>query len=164
MKIKLHKTLNDLSKTVRRKSIQLLNQRLADAIDLGLQAKQAHWNVKGPHFIALHGLFDTVADEVEQMTDEIAERAVALGGIAEGTVQCVRNCSKLPAYPLNTTSGNAHVELLAHAVSLVGASVRSSIDESTRAGDADTADLFTGVSRQLDKLLWLIEAHTQAKE
>src|SRR5882672_6903694 len=101
MKSKLHPTQNNLRDQTRRAMIELLNQHLADVLDLGLQAKQAHWNVKGPNFIALHELFDKVADELEEFTDDVAERAVELGGTAQGTVQVVSKRSRLSAYPLN---------------------------------------------------------------
>ena len=142
--------------------VDLLNSRLADAIDLQLQTKQAHWNVKGPNFIALHELFDRIADEVEGHVDEMAERITALGGIAEGTVQAVGGRSRLDAYPLGIAEGRAHLEALAAAFARFGKSVRKAIDESAKAGDADTSDLFTGVSRDVDKSLWLLEAHLQA--
>jgi len=141
--------------------IALLNQHLADAIDLGLQAKQAHWNIKGANFIALHELFDKVADEVEEFTDEIAERAVELGGFALGTIQIVSKNSHLSGYPLDITSGERHVEALSSALAKFGKSVRTAIDAASDADDADTADLFTQVSRSVDKLLWQVEAHAQ---
>jgi starvation-inducible DNA-binding protein len=144
--------------------IDLLNQQLADVLDLGLQAKQAHWNVKGPHFIGLHELFDRIAEALEKFADDIAERAVELGGVAHGTVQVVAKRSRLAAYPLNIASGKEHVAALSGALARFGASVRAAIDTAGRAGDADTADLFTEASRGVDKLLWLIEAHAQAKE
>src|SRR5437879_10045936 len=112
MKMKLHKTKNDLREKTRRAMIDLLNQELADVLDLGLQAKQAHWNVKGPHFIGLHELFDKVAEELEEFTDDIAERAVELGGIAQGTIQVVSKRARLSAYPLNLASGQEHVAAL----------------------------------------------------
>src|SRR6516225_1361932 len=112
MKAIIHKTQNDLSKKARGKAIELLNANLAMIIDLGLQAKQAHWNVKGPHFIGLHELFDKVAVELEELTDEIAERAIALGGVALGTIQIVARQSRLPAYPLNLASGEKHIAAL----------------------------------------------------
>jgi starvation-inducible DNA-binding protein len=144
--------------------IDLLNRQLADALDLGLQAKQAHWNVKGPHFIGLHELFDKVAEELEEFTDDIAERAVELGGVALGTIQIVSRDSRLKAYPLNLVSGREHVAALSGALAQFGTTTRSAIDTAAKAGDADTADLFTEVSRGVDKLLWFVEAHTQAKE
>ena len=164
MKTKLHPTRIDLPETVRRKVIDLLNQHLADVLDLRLQAKQAHWNVKGPHFIALHGLFDKLAEELEQFADDIAERAVALGGVAMGTSQVISKQSRLSAYPVNLSSGKDHVEAMADRLAEFGKSVRAAIDVATRLGDADTADLFTGVSRSVDKLLWLVEAHLQTTE
>ena len=142
--------------------IELLNQRLADMIDLHLQAKQAHWNVKGPSFIALHELFDDVAEETDEQADTIAERVTALGGEAEGSLQVVSKQSKLKPYPLHLKTGKEHVEALSDALAAAGKSIRAAIDQSNELGDADTADLFTGISRELDKKLWFVEAHLQA--
>ena len=164
MKPTLLKTQNNLPEPIRRKSIDLLNQQLADVLDLGLQAKQAHWNVKWPHFIGLHELFDKVAEELEEFTDDIAERAVELGGVALGTIQIVSKNSRLSAYPLDLTSGQKHVAALSGALAKFGTTTRAAIDTAAKAGDADTADLFTEVSRGVDKLLWFVEAHLQAKE
>ena len=143
--------------------ISLLNQQLADIIDLGLEIKQAHWNVKGPHFIGLHELFDRAAEQLEEFTDEIAERAVELGGFALGTIQAVSKNSRLTAYPLDLASGHGHVAALSDAFARFGATTRAAIDMAGKAGDADTADLFTEVSRGVDKLLWMVEAHLQSK-
>jgi len=160
----LHKTQNDLPEEARRGAVELLNQHLADVLDLGLQAKQAHWNVKGPNFIALHELFDKIAEQLEELTDDIAERAVALGGVAQGTLQIVSKNSRLAAYPLNVASGKGHVAALSSALATFGASARSTIESASELGDADTADLFTEVSRAIDKLLWLVEAHMQSRD
>jgi starvation-inducible DNA-binding protein len=157
----MHPTRIDLSAKTRTRVVDLLNARLADAIDLQLQAKQAHWNVKGPNFIALHELFDKVAAELGGHVDDMAERITALGGIAEGTVQAVAGRSRLEPYPLALSEGRAHLEALAGALARFGKSVRKGIDEAGKAGDADTSDLFTGVSRAVDKNLWLVEAHLQ---
>ena len=162
--VRLVPTQNSLRKPLRRAMIDLLNQQLADVLDLGLQAKQAHWNVKGPHFVGLHELFDKVAEELEEFTDEIAERAVELGGAALGTIQIVVRQSRLPAYRLNLSSGKEHIDALSGALAKFGASTRTAIDTASQAGDADTSDLFTQVSRGVDKLLWLVEAHAQAKD
>jgi starvation-inducible DNA-binding protein len=159
MKTKLNPTRNNLPEETRRAMVELLNQNLADAIDLGLQAKQAHWNVKGPNFVSLHELFDKVAEEVEEFTDELAERAVELGGFALGTLQVVSKQSRLPAYALDLTRGARHVEALSGALARFGAAVRASIDTASDASDADTTDLFTQISRAADKLLWQVEAH-----
>ena len=160
----MHATRNDLPAATREKVIALLNQNLADTIDLGLQAKQAHWNVKGPSFIALHKLFDEVAEEAEEGIDEIAERITALGGIADGTLQTVAKRTRVAPYPTDISKGLEHVAKLADALAAVGKNARAAIDESDKLGDKDTADLFTGISRGLDKMLWFVEAHLQAKE
>jgi starvation-inducible DNA-binding protein len=156
----MYETLNDLPKPARKALVKLLNDRLAEAIDLQLQAKQAHWNVKGPNFVGLHELFDRVADAAREYVDLIAERGVALGGTAEGTVQIVSRRSKLPEYPL-AAEWAAHVDAMSATLSSFGKVARRAIDESTDLKDADTADLFTEVSRGIDKLLWMVEAHAQ---
>ena len=160
----MNPTKNDIPAEKRSSLAQLLNERLADLIDLQLQAKQAHWNVKGPTFIALHELFDSVSEETEEFVDTVAERIVALGGIAEGTISAVGKRTKLPAYPVNITSGRDHVDALSTALAAVGKAVRAAIDRATELGDADTADLFTGVSRDIDKKLWFVEAHLQGEK
>jgi len=157
----MHKTKNDISKTNREKLVALLNQSLADASDLKSQAKQAHWNVKGMSFIALHELFDQVAKEVEAMTDDIAERITSLGGTAMGTVRLAAENSSLSEYPHEITDGTAHVDALSTALADFGKKVRANIDKTDKIGDADTADLYTEVSRNIDKLLWFVEAHIQ---
>ncbi len=158
----MHSTKNDIPAEKRATLALLLNERLADLIDLGLQAKQAHWNVKGPNFIALHTLFDDVAEEIEEYIDTAAERIVAIGGTAEGTVAVVGKRTNLPAYPVNISSGRDHVEAFSTALATVGKTVRASIDKATEVGDTDTADLFTELSRGLDKSLWFVEAHLLA--
>jgi len=156
-----YETENDLPRNTRTEVIGIVNQRLADAIDLQIQLKQAHWNVKGPHFIGLHELFDKIAEEVENYVDMIAERVVQLGGIAEGTVRTAAARSRLEEYPLDIAAGAAHVEAVARALSTFGREARMTIDETDGLDDADTADLFTEVSRGIDKWLWFVEAHTQ---
>jgi starvation-inducible DNA-binding protein len=158
----MHETMNDLPKADRVEIIALLNQRLADAVDLESQAKQAHWNIKGPHFIGLHKLFDEVYEEVGEYVDLIAERAVQLGGVALGTVRVAAERSRLEEYPLDISEGALHVEALAKALSSFGREARLAIGETDDLGDADTSDLFTEVSRGTDKLLWMLEAHMQA--
>ncbi len=157
----MHKTKNDISKANREKIVALLNQSLADAADLRSQAKQAHWNVKGMNFIALHELFDQVATEVETMVDDIAERITSLGGTAMGTVRLAAENSSLSEYPHEITDGTAHVDALSTALADFGKKARANIDKTDKIGDADTADLYTEVSRNIDKLLWFVEAHIQ---
>ncbi|HEY2676888.1 MAG TPA: DNA starvation/stationary phase protection protein Dps [Steroidobacteraceae bacterium] len=159
----MYKTKIDLSEKVRRNVIVILNDRLADAIDLQSQVKQAHWNVKGPNFIALHELFDKISDVVFEQIDEIAERVTSLGGTAEGTVAVAAKRSKLKNYPLSITAGKDHLFYLSTQLAAFGKAVRAGIADTDELGDADTADLFTGISRDLDKYLWFIEAHLQDK-
>src|SRR5258708_14976205 len=129
MKTKLHETRNDLQAKTRHAMIELLNQQLADVLDLGLQAKQAHWNVKGPHFIGLHELFDKVAEELEEFTDVIAERAVELGGIALGTIQVVSQNSRFKAYPVGLVSGREHNSALSGALAKFRAEAPQATDD-----------------------------------
>ncbi len=160
--MELHNTKIDLAKGKREKIVEILNQSLADAIDLKSQAKQAHWNVKGPSFIALHELFDQVATEADVYIDDIAERVTSLGGTALGTIRVAADRSSLSEYPHEITDGTAHVDALSTALADFGKAARKNIDKTDELGDADTADLYTGISRGVDKLLWFVEAHNQA--
>ncbi len=157
----MHPTHNDLPEGVRAKVCALLNERLADAIDLQTQAKQAHWNVKGPTFFALHQLFDQIHGDVAEYVDLLAERAVQLGATAEGTARAVARRSALPDYPLQITSGPDHVAALTEALAAFGKLARKAIAAADEWGDADTADIFTEISRGADKWLWMVEAHAQ---
>src|SRR5262245_24234485 len=155
----MFKTKNDLPEEIRAKAVEILNARLADCIDLQTQTKQAHWNVKGPNFIALHGLFDSINEEVEDYVDDIAERAVQLGGVAEGTARMAAKRWTLAEYPAKAADGRGHIEALSSALASFGATARKGIDQANELGDLDTADLFTEVSRGIDKWLWMVEAH-----
>ena len=146
----MYETENDLPKPARTELNALINQRLADAIDLQMQLKQAHWNVKGPSFIGLHELFDKVDEAVESYVDMIAERIVQLGGIAEGTARVAAARSRLDEYPLSLADGLAHVEAVARALSTFGHEVRNTINEADELDVAATADLFTEISREVD--------------
>src|SRR5712671_4162838 len=158
---RLYPTRNDLPETARREVVGLLNQRLADAIDLQTQCKQAHWNVKGPTFIALHKLFDEINADVEAYVDLIAERIVQLGGIAEGTVGVVADRSSLVDYPLALSTGAEHVAALSDALAAFGRTARVGIEEMNELEDAGSADILTEISRGVDKWLWFVEAHQQ---
>jgi len=154
-------TKNDLPEDSRSEAIGLLNQRLADAIDLQTQCKQAHWNVKGPAFIALHKLFDEINEEVEEYVDLLAERIVQLGGIAEGTIGVVADRSTLVDYPLKLSIGAEHVAALSDALAMFGRTMRVGIEEMNELEDAGSADILTEISRGVDKWLWMVEAHLQ---
>jgi starvation-inducible DNA-binding protein len=155
----MHKTKNDLPEKTRTEVITILNARLADSIDLMHQAKQAHWNVKGPSFIALHKLFDEIVDAAEEAMDLIAERVVQLGGTAEGTIQVAAKRSALREYRLDISADRDHAEALSSTLAAFGKGVRQAIDQSDKLGDKDTADIFTEISRDADKYLWFVEAH-----
>src|ERR1700757_3566169 len=141
----MFRTKNDLSEATRSKAVNLLNARLADAIDLQTQTKQAHWNVKGPNFIALHELFDKINEDVEDYVDDIAERAVQLGGVAEGTARVVAERAVVAEAPANAGDARSHVEALSSALAAFGKAARKAIGEANELGDLDTADLFTEV-------------------
>ncbi|MEW9805519.1 DNA starvation/stationary phase protection protein Dps [Mesorhizobium sp. ZMM04-5] len=157
-------TRNDLKSNTRTASIELLNARLADAIDLALATKQAHWNIKGPHFIAVHEMLDGFRTELDGHVDILAERAVQLGGTAHGTSQVVAKVTALKPYPTDIHATKDHLAALIDRYAVVAKSVRAAIDEADEAGDAGTADIFTAFSRALDKSLWFLEAHTQSKD
>ena len=149
----------DLPRNVTKASIALLQARLVDAIDLETQMKQAHWNVRGRDFMQLHQLFDSVHSVVEEFVDSLAERIAALGGIADGRVGTVAAATHLYEYPLEAHGGEAHLKAVAGSLAEFGKLVRVNIDAAATGGDQDTADLFTGISRETDKQLWFIEAH-----
>ncbi len=158
---KTYKTSIDLDGETREQIVALLNQQLADTFDLYSQTKQAHWNVKGAQFFQLHELFDKLAGETLVYVDDIAERATTLGGTALGTARMSAAASRLPEYP-DIVGGQESVAALVERYAALAASTRAAIDASDNLSDADTADLFTGISRGLDKSLWFLEAHLQA--
>ena len=152
-------TRHDLSQEIRERMIALLNQQLADTLDLRTQVKQAHWNVKGPHFIARHEVFDKLQEMLDEPIDDMAERVTALGGVAMGTTRIAAASSRLPELPHDLVDGMPLVALVADQYSVVAQSVRKAIDVATDVGDAGTADLFTAFSREIDQALWFLEAH-----
>lgn len=159
----LYHTKNDLPESSRLEIVGLLNQRLADCIDLQTQCKQAHWNVKGPAFIVLHRLFDDVHEAVAGYVDLIAERIVQLGGTAEGTVRIAAERTSLLDYPMTLTTGAQHVAALSDVLAQFGRTARVGIEEMHDLGDAAGADIMTEVSRGTDKWLWFVEAHQQGE-
>ena len=143
---------------------EILKQQLAETVDLFSQTKQAHWNVKGRDFYQLHLLFDTLAEELEESIDEIAERATALGGQAEGTTRMAAEMSRIPEYLPGAANGMTHVQALVERYALLAASTREASEQAEALEDSSTADLFNDVSRKLDKNLWFLEAHLQENE
>lgn len=150
-----------LEDNARKTSIETLNARVSDSIALGLAIKQAHWNMKGPNFIAVHEFLDTVYGRVLEQTDVMAERVQILDGRAMGTAEVVTNSTTLKPYPTDMTKVQDHLSQLCARIRDHGANIRAAIDSVDEAGDADTADLLTGVSRELDKDLWFLESHLE---
>jgi len=153
--------VSNLEDNARHSMIDLLNARLSDAIDLTLAVKQAHWNIKGTSFIGVHELLDTVAERMREHADLMAERCVILGGQAKGTSQVVVAETTLEAYPVDAQNQHVHIEALTNRLMAFGAQLRQAIEAADEAGDEDTADLFTEVSRAVDKDAWFIGAHNE---
>jgi starvation-inducible DNA-binding protein len=141
--------------------IDIMNARLADAIDLSLIIKQAHWNLKGPQFIGVHEMLDMFRAAVDEHVDTIAERVAQLDGIALGTSQVVAKATKLDPYPTEIRKVTDHLSALADRYATIANQVREDIDNTEEAGDADAADILTAFSRELDKELWFIKSHLE---
>ena len=161
--MRTHRTVNDLTANAKTTAIELLNARLAEGIDLALLTKQAHWNLKGPQFIAVHEMLDGFRTQLDGHVDTMAERVVQLGSTALGATQEIGKTSTLAPYPTDIYAIKDHLAALIERYGQVANAVRKSIDEADEAGDADTADIFTAASRDLDKALWFLEAHVQEK-
>ncbi len=152
-------TRNDVPSNAKQASVNILQGCLVDSVDLYNATRQAHWNVKGPHFGSLHTLFEGFYNALHTSSDDLAERIVQLGGTANGTTQVLANQTRLPAYPTDLYAGMDHVRALADRYAQVAKTLREGIDQTDEAGDADTADLLTEQSRAIDKMLWMLEAH-----
>jgi len=155
----LRDTKNDLPEETRAQVAQLLNARLADCIDLQTMCKQAHWNVRGPQFIALHKLFDEIYNSVGEYADLLAERVVQLGAVAEGTARVAAQRTTLLDYPMTLTRGSEHVAALSDVLAQFGREARLGIEEMNELEDAGSADILTEISRGIDKWLWFVEVH-----
>ena len=160
----MYKTKNSMPESTRAQMVDLLNSCLATCLDAGMNSKQAHWNVKGPNFIALHELFDQIYQSFSGYSDLIAERLVQLGGIAEGTAQFASKKSCIKEYPVALSEGHSHIEYLSDTLSGAGAQIQKGINSCNEVRDADTADILTEISRGIDKHLWFVEAHLQANK
>jgi starvation-inducible DNA-binding protein len=158
---RLFPTRIDISTEVRSQLVSVLNQTLAATLDLKTQTKQAHWNVKGTDFYQLHKLFDEIADELEEYIDLVAERITTLGGYALGTARIAASNSILPEFPFEVVDGKEHVTALADRFAPYAKHIREAISKADDLGDADTADIYTEISRTIDKRLWFLEAHLQ---
>ena len=162
-RMKTHQTANNLNSNAKQAAITLLNARVADSIDLALLSKQAHWNLRGPQFIAMHEMLDGFRTQIDGHIDTMAERAVQLGGTALGTTQAVAKATQLAPYPTDIYAIPDHLAALIERYGAVANALRRAIETAAEAGDADTADIFTAASRDLDKALWFLEAHVPEK-
>lgn len=149
------------SKTTR-ELVALLNQSLADTLDLAYQTKQAHWNVKGMNFYGLHLLFDKFYDQLATFVDDFAERVVIMGGQALGTIRAAASVSSLAEYPLDALESKIHVDSLVDRYSEYTGRIRKAIRRAEQLGDPDTADLYRTISLAMDKALWMLKAHQEA--
>ena len=151
----------DLPQQVRTQIGEILNQTLADTLDLKMQFKQAQWNVKGMNFYQLYQLFEEIAIKLEEYIDLVAERATAIGLVAVGTVRNAARKSKIPEYSLKVSDGRDHLTELADRLAVYAKSVRMASAKTSDLGDRDTSDIYTEISRTADKYLWFLEAHLQ---
>ena len=156
----MHATRNTLSKNARALSVEFLNEHLSASIDLEAQIKQAHWNVRGANFIALHEMF---AAAVGTYSDQIAESTGGLGGTAEGAVQNATAHSFLAPYDRGVADGARHVFAVAGSLAAFGQSSRAAVGIATTQGDPGTTHLFTEVTRGIARQLWLVESHAGPK-
>ena len=154
----------DIDESKREELIGLLNQQLADSLDLFTQTKQAHWNVKGLDFFQVHELFDTLAKTVRKQNDTIAERATALGGVALGTARMAAENSTLSEYPTDTFDAPAVLNAVAERYAAYAASTRAAIKRSQELDEPTTEDMFTELSREIDEALYFLESHLQGSQ
>jgi starvation-inducible DNA-binding protein len=154
----MFKSPSHLPEDARATIAETLNARLADGLDLHMQIKVAHWNVKGPQFAALHPLFETFAIGLAAHNDSIAERAVTLGAKAYGTARHVAARSRIPEYDQETTRDLEHVRLLAERIEIYLVGLRESRGVGEKLGDTDTVDLLTGVISEFEKHAWFLRA------
>lgn len=159
-KLRFHSSM-DIPEKAREEIMAILNKDLAATADLYSQTKQAHWNVKGENFFQLHELFDELAEKLEEAVDNLAERVTALGGYALGTVRMAAENSYLPEYDCHSHKGMDHVKALVERYAMYAKRIREMIDRTADLGDISTSDLYTEVSRAVDKGLWFLEAHLQ---
>ena len=149
----------DITKAKRKQVSDLLNQLLADCADLAMRTKHAHWNVTGAHFIGLHKYFDELYEVIGKHSDEIAERAAALGGFVTGRLSDAAKNTRLKEFPVEAREGLQVVCVLADSVGQFSNAVREAIDQTEELEDMVTSDILNGISGSLDKHLWFLEAH-----
>ncbi len=154
----MFKTTSTLPEASRITLGQTLNARLQDGLDLHSQVKMAHWNVRGPQFLTLHPLFETLATELLLQTDTLAERAVTLGVPADATARTVAAQSRLAEYPRDVVRDVDHLRAIASRVDTWVAGLRQSRGVAEELKDTDTVDLLTGMVSSWEKHAWFLSA------
>ncbi len=159
---RMYETRIALSAETKAKVVEVMQERLAEALDMYSQAKFAHWNVKGDNFYQLHLVFDSVADHVFPQIDAIAERLTQLGGVANGTVRQAAMVSKIPEYKVDLIAGMEHVAALADALGHYCAELREASDKIDEIGDEPTSDFFKQLVVEAEEQLYFLESHLEA--
>ncbi len=154
----MYSSPSHIPEATRARIAEALNAVLADGLDLHAQVKVAHWNVKGPHFAALHPLFESFAGSLAGFNDEVAERAVTLGALARGTTRQVARASRLAEYPAETVRDLEHVRLLSDRFGAYLAGAREARAVAQQGGDDDSVDLLTGLVEEVEKHAWFLRA------
>jgi len=146
-----------LNAEVRRQVASELQPVLADLLDLSLQGKQAHWNIVGPFFPAIHAQLDTVVEDARTWSDTVAERIVALDVPAQGQVRDVMEGSSLPPLPKEMIRDRDTVRLVTERLAAAAARAHQAAD---RLGERDTVsqDILLEVAQGLEKHLWMFRA------
>jgi starvation-inducible DNA-binding protein len=153
-----HASGSPLPEEAREDAVGALQACLVDGIDLYSQLKVAHWNVKGPQFAALHAQFDSFARSVDAHNDAVAERVVALGGTARGTVREAARGSSLPEYPPDAVRDMEHVRLLVERFREYMATLREARDMCGARGDVGSVDMLTAIVTDFEKHAWFLLA------
>jgi starvation-inducible DNA-binding protein len=159
---RMYKTRIALPDEAKAKVVEVMQERLAEALDMYSQAKFAHWNVKGDNFYQLHLVFDSVAESIFPQIDEIAERLTQLGGVANGTVRQAAMVSKIPEYNVELIAGMEHVCALADALGHYCKELREASDKIDDIGDEPTSDFFKQLVVEAEEQLYFLESHLEA--
>ncbi len=140
--------------------IGLLQDRLNALNDLALTLKHVHWNVVGPHFIAVHTMLDPQVDGVREMVDDVAERIATLGGSPCGTPGALVAARSWEDYSIGRDDAIAHLGALDLVYSGVIADHRTAIDK-TEEPDPVTQDLLINQAGELEQYHWFVRAHLE---
>jgi starvation-inducible DNA-binding protein len=159
---RMYKTRVALPEDVKAKVVEVMQERLAEALDMYSQAKFAHWNVKGENFYQLHLVFDSVAETIFPQIDQIAERLTQLGGVANGTVRQAAMVSRIPEYNVDLVAGMDHVCALADALGHYCKELREASDKIDEIGDEPTSDFFKQLVVEAEEQLYFLESHLEA--